>query len=215
MAKLFQEVIQSQFEGAFKNITFAIIDDDKSRRAHNPRGNYQPFKGVFIGANRGKARANSIEGAPQPIAGENAPIRFYAKNDPYFFLSTFFESPFTYKGVTYLSAAQFIQAQKFLHKSDIFQSILDKKKPLDAVSIATKNNSHVRKDWKEVREQVLEEALQQKFSQNEVLKAKLLATGNRQLVFDFKDPFEGVGGDGKGKKRSRNSPNETPRMATG
>jgi len=47
MAWLFREVIFKEFNGCFKNITFAIFDDHNARKAHNPEGNVLPFVKAF------------------------------------------------------------------------------------------------------------------------------------------------------------------------
>eukprot|EP01115_Flamella_aegyptia_P000120 TRINITY_DN1011_c0_g2_i1.p1 TRINITY_DN1011_c0_g2~~TRINITY_DN1011_c0_g2_i1.p1 ORF type:complete len:87 (+),score=6.68 TRINITY_DN1011_c0_g2_i1:156-416(+) len=46
IARLFQEVIQ-EYQGCFKMVSFAILDDHNANRSHNPDGNYKPFKDVF------------------------------------------------------------------------------------------------------------------------------------------------------------------------
>lgn len=48
ISKLFKEVID-EYNGYFKEITFAIFDDHNSYREHNPDGNLKPFKKVFDG----------------------------------------------------------------------------------------------------------------------------------------------------------------------
>lgn len=48
VAQIYREVINTQFKGVFKNITFAIINDHNTGHAHNPRGNYLPFADVFL-----------------------------------------------------------------------------------------------------------------------------------------------------------------------
>ena len=48
IAKLFKEVInEPNYKNKLKKITFAILDDGNSHRAHNPRGNFIPFKEEF------------------------------------------------------------------------------------------------------------------------------------------------------------------------
>lgn len=47
VAKLYDEVIQTYFQGAFKKIIFAIVEDSSSRNPHNPIGNVRPFQEVF------------------------------------------------------------------------------------------------------------------------------------------------------------------------
>jgi uncharacterized protein (TIGR02452 family) len=48
VAKIYHDVITSHFPKAFKAIVFAVIDDTQGRGAHNPQGNYQPFKDIFL-----------------------------------------------------------------------------------------------------------------------------------------------------------------------
>lgn len=48
VAQLFREVLSERaFRGRFSRIVFAIIDDHNAHHAHNPQGNYLPFKQVF------------------------------------------------------------------------------------------------------------------------------------------------------------------------
>ena len=48
MAKMFANVLASEeYEGLFLNIHFAIIETPSTNGAHNPQGNYAPFKEVF------------------------------------------------------------------------------------------------------------------------------------------------------------------------
>lgn len=43
VAEIFREAIK-EFDGCYKHITFAIIEDHNSRKLHNPEGNVKPFK---------------------------------------------------------------------------------------------------------------------------------------------------------------------------
>jgi len=48
IALLFKEVFaETEFKGRFALIVFAIISDQNSNRAHNPNGNFEPFRNVF------------------------------------------------------------------------------------------------------------------------------------------------------------------------
>lgn len=47
VAKLYKKVIDSHFHGVFKNIAFAVINDHNSGQAHNPEGNFKPFKRIL------------------------------------------------------------------------------------------------------------------------------------------------------------------------
>lgn len=48
VAVLFKEVLgEAEFKNKYRRIIFAIIDDFNAHQAHNPNGNYKPFKEVF------------------------------------------------------------------------------------------------------------------------------------------------------------------------
>ena len=56
VAALFDEVLrEGEFQGVFKKIVFAILDDQNAGRAHNPDGNFLPFLKKFgDGTGRGE-----------------------------------------------------------------------------------------------------------------------------------------------------------------
>jgi len=47
VAESYKKAIDNFFNGAFRKITFAIIDDG-SHGEHNPRGNFKPFQECFM-----------------------------------------------------------------------------------------------------------------------------------------------------------------------
>ena len=48
IAALFREVFaETEFKNRFALVVFAIISDANSNRAHNPNGNFEPFRKVF------------------------------------------------------------------------------------------------------------------------------------------------------------------------
>jgi uncharacterized protein (TIGR02452 family) len=48
IALLFKEVFaETEFSGRFALVVFAIINDHNNNRAHNPKGNFDPFREVF------------------------------------------------------------------------------------------------------------------------------------------------------------------------
>lgn len=48
MAELFKKVIENErYKKAFKEISFAIIDDKNAHQEHNPNGNLMPFAQIF------------------------------------------------------------------------------------------------------------------------------------------------------------------------
>lgn len=60
----------------------------------------------------------------------------------------------------------------------------------------------IRKDWEQVKDELMKQALLAKFSQNEEIRKVLLSTGDAHLVEHTKnDRYWGDGGDGSGKNR--------------
>lgn len=95
----------------------------------------------------------------------------------YYFLSNFFEAPVIYEGISYKNNEAAFQSAKVLDKS------IRKEFSLLDPSSAKRKGRHVqlRKDWEEVKYDIMYEICLAKFSQNENLKHKLLATHNQHL----------------------------------
>lgn len=97
----------------------------------------------------------------------------------YFFLSNFYEAPVTYKGITYRNNEAAFQAQKVrdFEKQKEFSNLNP--------SEAKKKGRHVKLrkdvDWDSEKTGFMLEIVSAKFNQNEDLKIKLLATGDKHL----------------------------------
>lgn len=106
----------------------------------------------------------------------------------YFFLSNFYKCNVTYNGITYNSSEAAFQAQKCPARARKFSK-------LDA-SDAKAMGRHVtlRRDWESVKDNVMYEIVKAKFTQNENLKERLLATDDSELVEgnDWNDKYWGV-----------------------
>ena len=91
----------------------------------------------------------------------------------YYFLSNFYNAPVTWDGVTYQNNESAFQSAKVIPDGRRAFAELD-------ASDAKKLGRQVplREDWEEVKDDVMRKAVYAKFSQNEDLKEKLLATGN-------------------------------------
>ena len=95
----------------------------------------------------------------------------------YSFLSNFYIAPVTWEGVTYQSSEAAFQSAKTIdHGERISFSELN---PSQAKRKGRR--IHIRHDWEEVKYDIMYEICLAKFTQNEDLKLKLLATGDEHL----------------------------------
>ena len=95
----------------------------------------------------------------------------------YYFLSNFYEAPVTYEGITFKNNEAAFQAQKVC---DLAERM--KFKDLNGAE-AKKLGRRVslRKDWENIKIELMKGIVYAKFEQNEDLKGKLLATGDKYL----------------------------------
>ena len=105
------------------------------------------------------------------------------------------------KGRTLPTTEHYFQAQKFTgtdHERDDWQT----KSPMIAARLGRSRAHPLRQDWEQVKDGIMREALEAKFTQHPKLKALLLLTGDAELVEHTRnDAYWGDGGDGTGKNR--------------
>jgi ribA/ribD-fused uncharacterized protein len=95
----------------------------------------------------------------------------------YFFLSNFYERDVTYRGITYKNNEAAFQAQKTLD-----ENVRKEFANLNPSEAKKKGRSiKLRKDWEDVKYEVMYHVCFEKFVQNPDLAKKLLATGNAHL----------------------------------
>ena len=128
-------------------------------------------------------------------------INFYHERNDFGFFSNFFKAPIVIDGVDYPTTEHYFQAMKFA-TTDIpyMEKIASVSSPGEAARLGRSRSHPLRKDWEEVKDDIMRKALDAKFTQHPSLKKQLLVTGDKQLVEHTKnDSYWGDGGDGTGK----------------
>lgn len=128
-------------------------------------------------------------------------IQFYSAKAPYGFLSNFFAAPIKVDGDVWPTTEHFFQAQKFADPSRQ-AAIRAAPTPGIAKQLAWADDTGLRRDWDEVRDEVMLTALRAKFTQHSLLRDQLVATGDALLVeHTHLDRYWADGGDGSGLNR--------------
>jgi hypothetical protein len=128
-------------------------------------------------------------------------IEFYSTKDAYGCFSNFSRHPVQIDGKLWPTTEHYFQAQKFagtVYEEEVRQA----KTPGDAARMGRNRALPLRKDWEDVKEVIMYEALIAKFEQHKVFRDTLMGTGKAELVeHTVKDSYWGDGGDGTGKNR--------------
>jgi len=129
------------------------------------------------------------------------PLHFYSVKDDYGEFSNFSPSPIHLKDRVWPTVEHYFQAQKFAGTEHEEQIRLTDS-PMIAARMGRSRARPLRKDWERVKDDVMREALQAKFTQHSRLRSLLVSTGKRPLVEHTKnDRYWADGGDGKGRNR--------------
>ena len=128
-------------------------------------------------------------------------INFYKIADPYGDFSNFSKHPITLKGKVWLTTEHYFQAQKFAG-TEHEEAVRLCKGPRAAAEMGRRRNLPLRKDWEQVKEDIMEEALIAKITQYPDIIKLLISTGDAQIVEHTEnDNYWADGGDGSGKNR--------------
>jgi len=95
---------------------------------------------------------------------------------PYYFLSNFYPAVVEVDGIRYENNEAAFQAQKQPERAKEFASL----PPNEAKRLGRRVN--LRPDWEAVKLEVMTDVVRAKFTQNEDLRKKLLATGEAELI---------------------------------
>lgn len=119
-------------------------------------------------------------------------VRFYEQD--FYVLSNFSSFAVEYCGEVFPTSEHAYHCQKFPDNPALLEMIQFAPSAHEAFKIAEKNKEHRRKDWDDVKVDIMYAILVAKTSQHEYVLRKLLATGGRLLVEDsWRDDFWGWG----------------------
>ena len=122
-------------------------------------------------------------------------IKFYGTNGKYKIFSNFYPAKFVLKGKTWPSSEHYFQAMKFSDYPEYQETIRKSKSAYDAKKLGATRTFKIRKDWNDIRDDVMRTALKAKFEQNCNLRSILLQTGEVKLVEN--SPYDNYWGIGK------------------
>lgn len=129
------------------------------------------------------------------------PLHFYRVEDEYGEFSNFAPSPIRLKGGLWPTVEHYFQAQKFAGTEHEKQVRLANS-PMIAARMGRSRSRPLRRDWEQVKENIMREGLRAKFTQHPQLRDLLIATGKRTLIeHTTNDRYWADGGDGKGRNR--------------
>lgn len=138
---------------------------------------------------------------PQPT---QKVIKFYHKNEPYFEFTNFFQGyPIVLDGKEWPATEHYFQAHKFTDPH-LQETVRQLSTPRECYEFVRKPEVQhlIRRDWPQIKENVMYRAVKAKFTQHSVLRNMLLQTGDALLVeHTTSDNFWGDGGDGRGQNK--------------
>lgn len=126
-------------------------------------------------------------------------IYFYKINDEYGCFSNFAHYGFELDGKWWMTSEHYFQAQKFCgtEYEEIIR-LLDS--PMKAAEMGRSRDLPLRKDWEQVKDDIMRKAVYAKFLQNSDIKDMLLETGSEYIVEKTSnDYYWGCGVNGTGK----------------
>ena len=131
-------------------------------------------------------------------------IYFYStRENPYGCFSNFSQHGFELDGAWWTTSEHYFQAQKFINTDrPWFDKIREVKTPKEAAKMGRDRKHPLRKDWEQVKDGIMQQAVLQKFKTHADIREILLATGDELIVENSPiDYYWGCGKDSSGKNR--------------
>ena len=129
-------------------------------------------------------------------------IAFYGtRQQPYGCFSNFSRHGFELDGKWWPTSEHYFQAQKFAG-TEHEEAVRRASSPKRAAALGRDRTRPLRRDWEQVKDDVMRRAVQRKFETHPDLQAILLATGDEVIVENApRDYYWGCGADGTGRNR--------------
>ncbi len=128
-------------------------------------------------------------------------ILFYRVREPFGEFSNFSPHPIELRGRVWPTSEHYFQAQKFAG-TEHEEAVRMASSPMVAARMGRSRERPLRRDWEQVKDEVMREALRAKFAQHPALRSLLLATGDAELIEHTRnDNYWGDGGHGNGTNR--------------
>ncbi|MBU2908917.1 NADAR family protein [Vibrio splendidus] len=128
-------------------------------------------------------------------------VLFYEPEDPNGYLSNFAACPIKVNDQVWATSEHYYQAMKFASEA-LRNTILEASTPAEAFSLSRDYEDQVREDWYDIRVEVMQFIVTEKFRQNPQFALFLTNTGDSVIKeHSHKDHFWGDGGDGTGENR--------------
>lgn len=126
-------------------------------------------------------------------------INFYKTTEKYGPFSNFSRHPVTLKGKVWPTSEHYFQAMKF-EGTEYEEAVRLTTSPAAAAYVGRDRTLPLRKDWEQVKDDIMREVVRAKFTQHPPLRELLISTGDAILVeHTANDFYWGDGGDGSGK----------------
>lgn len=126
-------------------------------------------------------------------------IYFYKINEAYGSFSNFSHHGFLVDGKWWMTSEHYFQAKKF-EGTEYEEKIRLLDNPMKAAVMGRDNTLPLRKDWEDVKDDIMRKAVIEKFTQNLDIKKILIQTGEQELFEKTStDYYWGCGANGSGK----------------
>lgn len=128
-------------------------------------------------------------------------IKFYNTDKAYGCFSNFYKATFEFGGAKWATSEHYFQAMKFEGTAH-FLELSQEPSAMKVANMGRDRTRPLRKDWEDIKDQVMYTAVKEKFDQNIELRNILLSTGNAKLIEHTKnDNYWADGGDGSGQNK--------------